>query len=102
MGKIKNLWYGPQKGFYRYATVITVITIVLVFFVSNDSILRWVKSLLELRRQKNEIEYLQKENARLDLKIKQLTDETDSLEQFARETFFFAAPEDDVYVVEDE
>ena len=70
-------------------------------FLSNDSLLRWVKSLFELRSQKSEIEYLRQENAKLDLKIQQLTDETDSLEQFARETFLFAAPTDDVFIVEE-
>lgn len=101
MSKIGKIWNGPHKGFYRYASVLTAVMLVFILFLSNDSLLLWVKSLFELRSQKSEIEYLRQENAKLDLKIQQLTDETDSLEQFARETFFFAAPTDDVFIVDE-
>ena len=101
MSKIGKLWNGPHKGFYRYASVLTAVMLVFILFLSNDSLLRGVKSLFELRSQKSEIEYLRQENAKLDLKIQQLSDETDSLEQFARETFLFAAPTDDVFIVEE-
>ena len=36
----------------------------------------------------------------MDAEFKALTENKDSLEKFARETYHFAAPGDDVYIVE--
>lgn len=101
MAKLKELWNGEHKGFFRYAAVITAVTLVFIIFISNDGVVRWVKSVLELRRQGNEIESLRRENEELDRKIQLLSSDRDSLERFARETFFFAAPQEDVFIVDE-
>jgi cell division protein FtsB len=36
----------------------------------------------------------------MDAEIRSLTNSRDSLEKFARETYHFAAPGDDVYIIE--
>ena len=45
------------------------------------------------------IEKYEAENAALEDRIRQLTDDRDSLERFAREELQFAAPGDDVYII---
>ena len=37
----------------------------------------------------------------MDAEIRALTDSRDSLEKFARETYHFAAPGEDVYIIEE-
>ena len=41
------------------------------------------------------------ENAELDRRINMMKNDRDTLEKFAREQFFFAAPGEDVYILED-
>ena len=50
--------------------------------------------------QKDEIERYQKEIDEMDARINMLQHNRDTLEEFAREQFYFAAPGDDVYIIE--
>ena len=50
-------------------------------------------------REKLILEY-KKEIGRMDDSINERTTDVDSLEKFARERFYFAAPGDDVYIIE--
>jgi len=96
----KNLWNGPHHSFVRYATVITAVFLVYVLFISDDSVIRWMRAGMELRQQRSQIENYKKEIAEMDSQVKMLTNDRDTLEEFARETFHFAAPGDDVYLLE--
>ena len=89
-----------QRGFLRFVIVATAIFLV-VLLVKKDNVIRWVQTGFELRRQKREIEYYQKEIRRLDSEIEGLSNNRDTLEKFAREQFLFAEPGDDVYIVEE-
>jgi len=89
-----------QRGFLRFVIVATAIFLV-VLLVKKDNVIRWVQTGFELRRQKREIEYYQKEIRRLDSVIEGLSNNRDTLEKFAREQFLFAEPGDDVYIVEE-
>ena len=89
-----------QRGFLRFVIVATAIFLV-VLLVKKDSVVRWVQTAFELRRQKREIEYYQKEIKRLDSEIEGLSTNRDTLEKFAREQFLFAEPGDDVYIIEE-
>ena len=99
-GRLKQLWNGPHRGFFRYALVATVLAALYILVFSHDNIFRWIGARRELSRQQAEIEYYTKENAKLDLRIQRLANEKDTLEEFARETFRFAAPGDDVFLTE--
>lgn len=96
----RSIWNGPHRSFVRYATVITVIFLIYVLFISDDSVIRWVQAGLELRQQRRQIENYRQEIAEMDSQVKMLTNDRDTLEEFARETFHFAAPGDDVYLLE--
>lgn len=106
MGKFKDLWdrsrdgkRAEQRSFLRFAVVVTVLTI-LFLFLRTDNVVRWIQAGFTLRTQERQIEALQTDNARLDMEIRMLSSDRDTLETFARENFFFAAPGDDVYIVE--
>ena len=105
-GIFKDIWdtrkdgsKKEQRGFIRFLIISTVI-FVIVLLVKKDSIVRWVQTGFELRRQKREIEYYQKEIKRLDGEIEALSTNRDSLETYAREQFDFAEPGEDVYIIE--
>ncbi len=100
MGQLKDIWTGEHTGFVRYATILTLIFLFYVGFFSHASLWRWAKSGVELRRQRNQIERLQNEINAMDSQIQMLSNDRDSLEEFARENFYFAAPGDDVYIYE--
>lgn len=93
------MWNGPHHGFVRYATYITAGFIIYAGFFSEDSILRWVKAGMELRRQRIQIERYREEIKDMDKQVQMLSTDRDTLEEFARETFHFAAPGDDVYLL---
>ena len=88
-----------QRGFLRFVIVATAIFLV-ILLVKKDSVIRWVQTGFELRRQKKEIEYYQNEIRKLDSQIDGLSNNRDTLEAFARETYGFTEPGDDVYLGE--
>lgn len=106
MGKFKDIWdrdkdgnKAPQRSFLRFAIVITAI-FVLFLFIKKDNVARWIQAGFTLHRQEKRIEAIKEDNARLDTRIKDLSESIDTLEHFARETYGFAAPGDDVYIEE--
>ena len=86
-----------KKNFLRFVIIATAIFLV-VLLVKKDSVLRWVQTGFELRRQRKEIEYYQKQIRDLDSRIEGLSTNRDTLEAYAREQFLFAEPGDDVYL----
>ena len=88
-----------QRSFLRYAIIATALFL-LFLFLKKDSIITWVQAGFTLRRQERQIEQLQQENAEMDRKIRMMKGDRDTLERFAREHFYFAEPDDDVYIIE--
>lgn len=86
-----------KKNFLRFVIIATAIFLV-VLLVKKDSVLRWVQTGFELRRQRKEIEYYQKQIRDLDSRIEGLSTNRDTLEAYAREQFLFSEPGDDVYL----
>ena len=107
MGKFRDIWNRDRDGknaekrsFIRYSIVATVIFILMVGFINQNNIVRWVRAGAEIKRQNNLIEKYNKEIGEMDSQIKGLTSNKGSLERYARESFGFAEPGDDVYVIE--
>lgn len=96
----KKWWNGPHKGFVRYAVSLTVFALVYATFFSADSLVDWGKAYLELRQQRRQIEIYNREISEMDKQIRMLSTDRDTLEEFARERFRFAAPDDDVYILD--
>lgn len=105
MGKFKDIWdtgkdgrNAEKRSFIRYAILATAVFIVLVGFLNQNNIVRWVKAGLEIRQQERQMERYKAEIKQMDDQIHGLTTSRDSLEQYARENFNFAEPGDDVYI----
>ena len=93
MGKFRDIWNrdldgknAERRSFVRYAICVTAIFLVMVGFVRQNNIVRWIRAGLEIHNQEK--------------LIHGLTHSKDSLERFARENFGFAEPGDDVYIIE--
>ena len=97
--KIKEEWYGPHKSFIRYATYATAAFLVFECFISDDSLLRWAKAGIEIRQQKAQIQKYRDEIAKMDKQVRMLSNDRDTLEEFARSTFHFSQPDEDVYLI---
>ncbi len=107
LGKFKKLWdiakddkNVERRSFVRYAIFASVAFIIMVGFVNQNNIVRWIKAGFEIRDQERLIERYNAEIKQMDRKIHGLTHSRDTLERFARESFGFAEPGDDVYVIE--
>lgn len=87
------------SSFLRYAIIVTAMFL-LFLFLKKDSIITWVQAHVSLRSQEKQIEWYKEDNARLDRKIESMSQNKDTLEQFAREEFYFSEEGDDVYIVE--
>ena len=83
-----------------FVIVVTAIVATWLLFFANNSVLNWIKASVEEKSQQSEMARLQQEIDEIDREIENLRTNRDSLESFARETYHFAAPGDDVYIVE--
>jgi cell division protein FtsB len=104
MEEKKDRWAYLKRSdhnhFIPFVIIITTLVALWLLFFAHNSVLSWIKATMEEKNQQKEMARLQKEIEEMDREIKNLRDNPDTLETFARETYHFAAPGDDVYIVE--
>ena len=83
-----------------FVIVVTAAVALWLLFFAHNSVLNWIKASVEEKTQEAEMARLQGEIDEMDREIENLRNNRDSLESFARETYHFAAPGDDIYIVE--
>ena len=98
----KWAWIRRSDHNYLLPFVIVVTTVVALWllFFAHNSVLNWVRAGVEVKNQEKEMARLKAEIDAMETEIRTLSTNRDSLEKFARETYQFAAPGDDVYLVE--
>lgn len=79
---------------------IFIIFFLLLCFYPGSNLFTWIAAKIEIHRQEEQIRFMQQEIIRMDSRIQSLTSDKDSLEKFARENFHFAAPGEDVYLLD--
>ncbi len=92
MGKFRDIWDSSKDGDKREQRSF------LRYFINRNNLVRWFRSTVTIRTQRERIEYLQQEIDRIDAQLNSLKNNDDSLETFARQRFLFAEPGDDVYI----
>ena len=100
----KDRWAWLRRSDHNYLIPFvigstTLVALLLLFFAHN-SVLNWVRAAIEVKSQEKEMQRLQQEIDQMDKEIDNLRNNRDSLESFARGTYHFAAPGDDVYILE--
>ena len=86
--------------FVPFVIVVTVLVALWLLFFSHSSVVNWVRARMEIQRQERQMEIYRPEIREMDAEIDALNHNRDSLEKFAREQYHFAAPGDDVYIIE--
>ena len=104
MENSSSKWSWLRRSEHNYllpfVIVVTVVVALWLLFFAHNSVLNWVRASAEEKNQEAEMARLQAEIQEMDREIDNLRNNRDSLESFARETYHFAAPGDDVYIVE--
>jgi cell division protein FtsB len=85
----------------KYIIWSTVAFLVVILFFRHDNLIRWIGAGFTIHRQEKQIEQYKQEISELDKRIEEMSTNRDTLEKYARETFLFAEPGDDVYLTPD-
>ena len=100
----RDKWAWLKRSDHNYllpfVIVVTAVVALWLLFFAHNSVLNWVKASVEEKNQEAEMARLQAEIDEMDREIGNLRNNRDSLESFARDTYHFAAPGDDIYIVE--
>ena len=100
LNKIKQAYTGPRRKFLWFATLATAVFLFVWIVGPGNTIIHWVKAGIEIRKQERLIDQYREQNTHMENRLQLLKNDKDTLEKFAREQFHFAAPGEDVYIVE--
>ena len=100
MGKIKEIFRGPNRRFAWFVVITTTLFVLLWVIGPGNTIGHWIRANQEDKVQQQEIARYKEANEELDRKIEKMRDDKETLEKFAREQYNFAVPGEDVYVIE--
>ena len=98
--KIKEAYRGPRRKFFWFATLATAVFLFVWIVGPGNTVIHWAKAGRDIRRQEKQMEFYREQNAQMENRLRLLKNDRDTLEKFAREQFHFAAPGEDVYIVE--
>ena len=98
--KVKEAYRGPRRKFFWFVTFATAIFLFVWIVGPGNTVIHWAKAGMEIRRQEKLMQYYNEQNAQMEYRLQLLKNDKDTLEKFAREQFRFAAPGEDVYIVE--
>lgn len=100
MGKIKDIMAGKHGALIRFSLACLAIFLILWLLGPGNTFISWIQAASETSAMEKQIEDYKAQTEALDARIEDLTSNRDSLEKFARENFHFAAPGEDVYIIE--
>ena len=100
MSKLSNIFKGEHKNFRVFVAFSTAVFVFIWIVGPGNTWIHWAKAGVEIKRQERQIREYEQEIERMDKRVDMLKTDRDTLEKFAREQFHFAAPGDDVYVIE--
>lgn len=76
-----------------------IIFVVWMLFFNDVDLLFVMRSKQELNAMQNEVEYLKEQNELTREQLHDLTTNKETLEKFARETYFMKKPNEDLFIV---
>ena len=98
--KIKGLYTGQHKGLAWWITGTTLLVFMSFLLGPGNTVWDWIGARRELVRQERQMQDLLQQIEDMDASIRDRESVRDSLEKFAREQYRFAAPGEDVYIIE--
>jgi cell division protein FtsB len=100
LSKFSNIFKGEHKNFRIFVAFSTAVFVFIWLVGPGNTWIHWAKAGVEIKRQERQIREYEQEIERMHKRVDMLKTDRDTLEKFAREQFHFAAPGDDVYVIE--
>ncbi len=100
MGKIGDIFTGTHRKFAWFVVIATTVFLVSWLIGPGNTLIHWIRTKNEIRQQEKQMEFYRQEIEAMNQNIEELETNRDTLEKFARERFKFAAPGEDVYVIE--
>ncbi|MCD8313974.1 MAG: septum formation initiator family protein [Bacteroidales bacterium] len=101
MNFFRRIFHGEHGRFFVFAAVVFVVFALILLFGKGNNLINWFQVKREIARQERQIERYNQEIKEMDRKIDMLSNDRDALEEFARETFHFSAPGEDVYTIDE-
>ena len=98
-GNMRDALRNPKKSFLCFAAVVLVIFLYAWTFGHGNTFISWIRAKAEIVSMNRQIREYEEKTVEMDGRINDLKTNRDSLEKFAREKFFFSAPDEDVYVL---
>ena len=98
--RIRNVFKGEHRKFAWFVLIVTTLFLLSWLVGPGNTFIHWAKAAIEISRQEKMIDEYTRKNAELDNRINMIRTDKDTLEKFAREQFKFAAPGEDVYIIE--
>ena len=99
--KISERLNKVRKSPYVFFWVVFGVFLIFDLFFIDDNLIRCIKAEIENAVQLREIDRYRREIDDLDRRIRMLSNNRDTLEEYARENFYFSAPDEDVYIYEE-
>ncbi len=79
--------------------VVTVLFAVIVLFVDNNNLITWGRLAVDRVRQERIIRQYERDIQSIESRLDELKSDSDSLEKFTREQFYFHKKDEDVFLV---
>lgn len=67
----------------------------------GNTFIGWIRAKRDISSMERQIRDYEQRSSEMDSRINELRSSRDSLEKFAREKFYFSAPNEDIYIIED-
>ena len=99
--KIKNLYTGDSRIFVWFVTAWLLYFSWSWLYGSGNTIFLWVGAKKEYREKTAKIKVLDDQINEMKREMEHRESSLDTLEKFAREHYFMAAPNEDVYIIEE-
>lgn len=98
MGSFKEKWSAIRKTPSAKYLAVTALFLMVVLFLSENNIIRWIGVKFEIAEQERVISGYKKSIEDVERKRDMLNSNLDTLETFARENYYYQLEGEDIYV----
>lgn len=99
--KVKDIFKGPHRSFAWTVTIVIGIFLIVWTMGPGNTFVGWIRAKRDISSMERQIRDYEQRSTEMDSRINKLRSDRDSLEKFAREKFYFSAPGEDIYIVND-
>ena len=98
---VRDIFKGPYRSFAWTVTVVMGIFLIVWIVGPGNTFVSWIRAKRDISSMERQIRDYEQRSAEMDSRINELRSNLDSLEKFAREKFYFSAPCEDIYIIDD-